>query len=103
MMSTPLQRMDARRIRENGARIRREREEAAGADALDLYRAAHAAAGQVCTVRVRSQTDPKLEYMVQFVATSPPVVTCNCRGYNSHGHCKHAEAVARLIEEDPTK
>lgn len=98
-MSTPLQRMDQRRIREHGARDRRERERAVCASALDLYRAEHAEPGAVSTIRVQSQTDPKLEYTLHF---ANGIVECNCRGFLSHKHCKHAEAVARLLQEELT-
>jgi hypothetical protein len=48
------------------------------------------------SIDVPSQSDPKLTYRVH---AQNGVVTCNCRGYQSHSHCKHQEAVRLLMEE----
>lgn len=50
------------------------------------------------SIDVPSQSDPKTTYRVH---AQSGVVTCSCRGYTTYSHCKHQEAVKRLLEETP--
>lgn len=64
----------------------------------DRLEAEAASMPETFTIDVPSQTDPKLTYRVH---AQNGVVTCSCRGWNTHHKCKHQDAVKRLLEEAP--
>lgn len=50
----------------------------------------------VLIVEVSSQTDARITYKVHALGNQ---ASCNCRGWSSHHHCKHADAVLNLLKE----
>jgi len=52
---------------------------------------------EVLTVTVPSESDPTLSYVLHARGED---ITCSCRGFNSHRHCKHQDALRRVIRED---
>jgi uncharacterized Zn finger protein len=40
----------------------------------------------------------KIRDRVTYHVTVEDVARCNCRGFNYHGRCKHAAAMAEMIE-----
>lgn len=53
--------------------------------------------GEVLTVFAPSQTDPKVRYRMHVQGDE---ITCSCRGFLSHGRCKHQDALRRVLSED---
>jgi hypothetical protein len=53
----------------------------------------------------RSETDmakdgPDAEPYYSVLIANPQDETCSCRGYQSHGHCRHVSAIRGLIENE---
>lgn len=64
-------------------------------------RAAKVAAREATlTVHVASESDPKLTYTLHVQGDT---ITCNCRGYNTAGHCKHQRALRGVLEMEKAK
>lgn len=53
--------------------------------------------GEVLTVAVPSQSDPKLTYTMHVRGDE---ITCSCRGFNTHSHCYHQDALRRVFREE---
>lgn len=93
-------RMERARAEEAARREREAIEEAA----RKARRIAQFAAGSnaryddqdVLIVEVPSQTDPTLTYKVHALGGE---ASCNCRGWSSHRHCKHVDAVLNSLKE----
>jgi hypothetical protein len=52
---------------------------------------------EVLTLSVPSQSDAKLTYTMHVCGDE---ITCSCRGFNSHKHCKHQDALRRVFKEE---
>lgn len=55
---------------------------------------------ETLTVHVASETDPKVTYTLHVQGDT---ITCNCRGYNTAGHCKHQRALKSVLEMEKAK
>lgn len=84
---------DAQRSRRNMAKYERETEKRKQS-AVTFERDEHGA--EVIVAKVQSTTDPNKTYTLHAKGDT---VTCNCRGYNSFRHCKHARALVEAMKE----